>query len=214
MNQMKAVGLAMLAVLITLSSAGSAHATELYNNGSTTMGAGTTLDFSLKAFSSSVIVNTEGGELDKCSESTIRGKITNAGSSTSTTTVEIEEIIDVPSLTPTYPGLTWQKCTFPTVTELGGRLEIHHIAGTSTGTVTADADIRVRINTVFFGECTYIATSGTDLGTISAGEPATFTANAVLERWIGSAFACPTTAKWTASFRSTTPSGVIDIRSS
>jgi hypothetical protein len=200
MKYIKMLGLAAVAAMGLMAFAGSASATELYN-GATTLKAGTVLDFSLKSGSSALLTETGGGTLDTCTGGTVKGKITNAGSSTTTVTGE-------------NTSITWSGCTFPTTTVTLGKLEAHQVAATTNATLTADAEIGVTINTVFFGSCVYGVKAGTDLGLVTAGNPATFTANAVAIKLSGSAFACPETSKWQASYTSTEPAGDLHAEAS
>jgi len=186
--------------LLALVGASTAAATENYS-GATTLGAGTVTDFSLKSGTSASLTETGGSTLDTCTTSTVKMKKTNAGSSTTTVTAETTE-------------LTWGSCTFPTKTVTLGKVETHHIAATTNGTATADAEIGVTINTVFFGSCVYGVSAGTDLGIGTGGNPATFHANAVAKKLTGSAFACPETAKFTATYTSTSPAGDLHTEAS
>jgi len=201
MKHLKALW-AMLTVVAVAAALGAAtaSATELYN-GATTLKSGTVLDFSLKSGTSTALLETGGSTLDTCTGSTIKGKITNAGSSTTTLTGE-------------NTSITWTGCTFPTVTVVLGKFEGHHVTGTTNFTVTADAEIGVTINTVFFGTCIYGAKAVTDLGLVTGGNPATLSINAVTVRLPGSAFACPETAKWFASYTSTEPAGDLHAEAS
>jgi hypothetical protein len=189
----KLVLLAAATSLIVLVAASSASATALYN-GTTSLGVGAELDFSLKFGTSALLVSTEGGELDKCSGSTVRGSITNAGGASATVSGNISE-------------LTWTGCTFPTTTTIKGGLEVHQIGSSTEGTVTSNAEIGVTINTIFFGSCVYGVKSATDLGKITSFSSGTaeFHANAVAVKLSGSNFACPETSKWTGTYVSTTP---------
>ena len=172
---------------------------------------GTVIDFSLKSGTKAKLVTTENEVLDECSTSTVKGDITNTGSSTATVTGTITE-------------LTWGgPCTFPTVTLHKGCLEVHKIAGTSNGTVTSDPcdpvegkeNTEVTINTFFFGSCIYGVAAGKSIGEITEGKyepkkegeptPPHFTANAVATKLSGSNFACPETSKWTATYVLTSP---------
>jgi hypothetical protein len=149
---------------------------------------GTELDFSLKSGTSSALVSTEGESLDTCKGSTAKGKIEK-----------------LEAVTGPIESLTWSSCTFPTTTLTKGKLEVLNIAGTHNGTVKSDGTTEVTINTVFYGTCVYGPTAGVDLGELKEGKPATFVANAVLEKFSGSGFACPKTAKWTAEYTLTEP---------
>jgi hypothetical protein len=203
MKYLKKLGLAASVAVASTAflGAGSASATVLCSTtlstscpAGQTWPANTALDFSIPAGSSANLVDTAGEELDTCSASTVKGKLTNAGSSTETATGPVEE-------------LTWTSCTFPTKTLTLGKLEVHRITGTSNGTVTADGTFEVTINTVFFGSCIYGVTSGVSLGDITEGNPAIFHANAVAEKFSGSNLACPSTSKWTATYTVTSPAG-------
>ena len=196
MKYIKMLGLAAVAAmaLTALFASGTASATELCEETVTPCPEAKrvkTLDLSVVAGTPALLVNTSGEELDKCTGGTVKGKVTVNGSSTTTTTGPVEE-------------LTWANCTWPTSTLKKGSLEIHAIAGTDNGTVTADGEFQVTINTVFFGSCIYGVTSGVDLGELtgSATTPI-FHANAVAEKFSGSAFACPETSKWTATYHVT-----------
>jgi hypothetical protein len=204
MKYLKMLGLALIAAaaLTSFIGASTASATVLYKTTPSlqTLGVGTILDFSLQSGTSASLVTTAGESLDTCTSSTVKGKITNEGSATTTTTGEITE-------------LTWGGCTFPTVTLVKGKLEVHHIAGTTNGLLTADGETTVTINTVFFGSCIYGVTAGTTLGELTGGDPAIFHANAVAKKISGSGFTCPETSKWTATYVSTEPTS-IDVEAS
>ena len=200
MKYIKMLGIAAIAAMGLMAFAGSASATELYN-GATTLKSGTVLDFSLKTGTIAKLTQTNGEVLDECSGSTVKGKITNAGSSTTTVTGE-------------NTSITWSSCTFPTTTVVLGKLEAHHVTGTTNATLTADSEIGVTINTVFFGSCVYGVKAGTDLGLVTGGNPASFGANAVAIKLSGSAFACPETSKWVATYVSTEPAGDLHAEAS
>jgi len=184
MKDLKVFGLAAMAAMALMAfAAGSASATAIYS-GSTKLGSGSAGDFSIPSGKSVVLVNTTSEELDKCSTSTVKGKLSSAA-------------------TGSIEALTWENCTFPTKTITLGKLEVTGGTGT-VGTVKADATIEVTMNTVFFGSCIYGVTAGETVGTVS-GNPATFTASAVVEKFSGSALACPSTGKLTGTYNSTEP---------
>jgi hypothetical protein len=193
MKYTKMLGLAIVAAMALMAFANSAFAAGggLYN-GSTRLGVGATLDFSIPSGTSAVLKDTSGNEIDKCATSTVSGTLENAGSSTVNPTGRID-------------SLTWESCSFPTKTLVPGKLQIEWTSGT-TGTVKSDAQIEVTINTVLFGSCIYGVASGAGLGTLTTNSTttATFDANAVATRF-GSNFACPSTSVWTGAYTSTTP---------
>jgi len=196
MKYLKTLGLAALAAMAVMAfvGAGTASATVL-ENGSTKLGTGTTIDASLTG--SATLTTTEGTVLDTCKAGTVKGKITNAGSSTSTVTGAIEE-------------LTWTECTEPTVTLNKGGLEIHHITGTSNGLVTSipnpdtGAVSEVTINTTIFGSCIFTIPNGAGIGTLTGTTSgfATFHINAVATRKSG---LCPASAIWKGTYLVTEP---------
>lgn len=214
MKYVKMLGLvAMVTALMGLIGVGTASATEVYRHTTgATLGAGTALDFSLESGTSANLTNTKGESLDTCNSSTVKGEITSAGSATTTTT----GVNTYQEGGETKTGITWGGCTFATKTTVPGKLEIHNIKGTENGTLTADSEIGVTINTVFFGSCVYGVTAGTDLGTLTGAKtngaelvPATFHANAVAEKLSGSNFACPETSLWKASYVATSPADLV-----
>ena len=84
-----------------------------------------------------------------------------------------------------------------------GELEIHNISGTENGTVTSiGTTVNVTDNTGV--SCGYV-TSSTDIGTLTAGSPATLDLNsAKIARHSGSIL-CGSTGTWTGSYKVTTP---------
>ena len=193
MKYVKTLGLAAIAAMALMAFLGTAGASATVIECETQPPkAGCEIVLSIKIGGSASLVNTSNEELDTCTSSTVKGVVTNAGSSTTTATGSVEE-------------LTWGSCTFSTKTITAGKLEVHHISGSENGTVTADGTFEITINTVFFGSCIYGVTSGTDIGVLTAGAPGSFDANAVAEKFSGSAFACPSTSKWTATYGVTKP---------
>jgi len=154
--------------------------------------AGTVVD--LSSTGSTVLTDTSGETtLDTCTVSTLKGKTTNTGGTTETVEIGVET-------------LSWEKCTFPTKTLKTADLEVHKIATTSNGTVTAGGTFEVTINTIFFGSCIYGVTKGTSIGDLTEGKPAIFHATkAVAEKFSGSAAACPETSLWTSTYTVTEP---------
>ncbi len=189
MKHIKILGLAAVAAMALMAFASTASATTLTTGAGAKVTTGTTIDFSIPAGGSALLVNTKGEALDTCTESTVKGKTTNEGG----TGVAVKGNVET---------LTWGNCTFTTKTITANGLQVN---GTASGNVSATGTFEVTINTVLFGSCIYGVTSGTSLGTLASG---TFTANAVAERFSGSAFACPETSKWTGSYTATEPAGL------
>ncbi len=216
MKYAKMLALAAVAAgaLMAFIGAGTASATKLC---STTVDpcpagqhvvAGTVLHFTLASGTKALLTETGGEPIDTCSASTVKGTTINTGSSTETVTGHIT-------------ALTWESCTFSTKTIRKGCLEIHKIASTSNGTVTADKCKKaegieegiseVTINTVFFGSCIYGIEAGKSIGDLTEGNPAHFTAKAVAKKLSGSNFACPETANWSATYVLTEPKTTISV---
>ncbi len=199
MKYLKMLGLAVAVAtfLAAILGAGNASATVLCSTTadpcpfSQGVPMNTVFDFSTKEFNLK-FVDTAGESVDECSSSTIKGTISNAGSSTATVTGPIEQF-------------TLGSCTFQTTTLTKGSLEIHRIAGTSNGTVTADGPIEVTINTVLFGSCVFLITSGKSFGDLTEGKPAILHVNVPLDKISGSNFACPPSIVLTGTFTLTEP---------
>lgn len=213
MKYLKMLGLAAVAAaaLMAFVGAGTASAKEgvicstTSNPCNSKWAVNTVLDFSLKSGTSLKLTNAENGEtLKTCTGAgtTIKGTLTANPDATGTATVKLTEIL-------------LKECTFPTTTVPGftGALKVERIAGTSNGTVRADAEIRITTNTVFFGTCIYGVKAGAHLGVITEGkakgagapESEFTTENAAFEKLEGSNFACPPKALWTATFVLTSP---------
>ena len=190
MKYMRILALAApLGVLLALIAAGTSSATVLCSTTANPCPAGqkvpvgTFAKGSLKPGSSGVFTDTEGGMLATCSEAIISGTLEKAGSATET-----------PSGKGGPENVTWGKCTFPMKTIHGGTVEVHHIAGTDNGTVTASG-FETTLNTIFFGSCIYTYGSGTDIGIVTGGTNPSLDVNMVLNKASGSAFACPGTIR-------------------
>ncbi|HEV2858759.1 MAG TPA: hypothetical protein VGW80_10190 [Solirubrobacterales bacterium] len=193
MKHTKMLGLAVMAAmaLMAFAGVGTASATKLcQNNANTTTcsapyASGTVIHANLTG---KATLETSGGTvLDVCGISTVEGKTSNVGSSTETVKGAIT-------------ALTWEECTKETKTITPGELEIHSISGTDNGTLTAK-NTQVTINGLFENEsCIYGAGTGTDLGTVVGGAPATLSISTLVKKQTGSGALCPFEARWTASY--------------
>ena len=206
MKYLKMLGLAVVAAaaLMAFVGAGTASAKEGVLCSTTTnpctskWALKTVLDFSLKSGTSALLVNAEEPTevLDTCKGGTVKGELTANPDATGTATGKNTEI-------------KWETCTWTTTTIAPGALKVERIAGTSNGTVYADAETQVTINIPIFGSCVYGVKAGAHLGKITEGTAATpseFKAeSAPSERLSGSSFACPPKSLWTASYVLTTP---------
>jgi hypothetical protein len=177
-----AAAMALMALAVS-----SASATALYN-GSTILGTGAVLDFSIPSGSSMRLADTVGNTLDTCTTSTIKGKLTSA------VTESVEET-------------TWGSCTFPTKTTLPGKLEYIWAEGTN-GVVKVDTEFKVSINTVLFGECVYGDNVGSFIGSIIKSAATQLLVNWVVKKLSPSNPPCPETAKWIGTYVSTEPASL------
>jgi len=190
MKPMRVLALAVpLAALLGLVVAGTSSATVLCSTTANPCPAGqkvpvgTFAKGSLPSGSSASFTNTQGEQVATCSQAIISGTLENAGSATET-----------PSGKGGPENVTWGGCTFPMKTIHGGTVEVHHIAGTDNGTVTA-SEFETTFNTIFFGSCIYTYGTGTDIGVITGGTKPSLDVNMVLNKASGSAFACPATIR-------------------
>jgi hypothetical protein len=199
MKYLKALGLAAVAamVLTALIGAGSASATVLcktaLKEGCAASGwdypTGTEIDISLVGTTST---SGTGGELlDTCTEGTNRGTTTNTGGSNETVDWNLLEFFS-------------KSCTHTTDTIANGSLEVHWISGGTNGTVTVKGTQATKI--IPGGvSCTYGAgAEGTDLGTLTGGNPATLHVETALPKLAGS-FLCPGDVVWNGSYVVTSP---------
>jgi hypothetical protein len=185
--------LAAVAALAMMALAASASATALKGAGGTALGAGTLIE---GALSKNAVLETISGEkLNECTASSLVGKTSNAGSATET----VKGAINL---------LTWSGCEKATSTLSTGELEIHWISGTTNGTVTGKST-EVTINGIFGSSCVYGTGTGTDLGVLKGGTPATIEISTIVPR-ISGGFLCPTEARWTAAYKVTNP-GTLNV---
>lgn len=107
--------------------------------------------------------------------------------------------------------IKWGGCVSPWANLSAGEFEIHHIAGTSNGTVTARGFETTVLYPIFELDCVYVYGSGIDLGVITGGSPATLHLNVVLPRSGTSSIACPITARFQAEEAFTEPNTPIYV---
>ena len=203
MKYVKMLGLAAVAAMALMAfiGASSASATVLCSeSGKTTncassgkdYAAATTISASLDSGTSAVLKTTGGLIENTCTTSTVEGPTANTGGATETVRGTVEAA-----------KLTFSNCSNTTDVTEGGELEIHWISGTDNGTLTAK---NFAVTQILAGiTCTYTAGTGTDLGTVTGGSPATLDVNAVVNKSAGG-FACPSTAVWVANYTVTSPS--------
>jgi hypothetical protein len=198
MKYLKMLGLvvAAAAALTALIGAGTASATVLCKNNLSTekcsepYPVGTVGTASLATGSSATIETLEGTVLNTCTGSSVKETLKNAGSATTTVTGTIAA-----------SSITWTGCTRAATTLTGGESELHWIAGTDNGTITAKG-FEMKINTPF-GDCVYsLGSTMKDWGTVIGGAPGSLTVNAIVTKISG---LCPNEARITAKYTNTEP---------
>jgi hypothetical protein len=196
MKYLKILGLAAVAAMALMAFASSASATRLYKEAGTHLPIGTEIHATLKTGTSAKLTDTEGHVLDTCTSSTIFGKTTTTGSATET----VKGLVEAKNL---IWGTATTPCSVGTTTTEGGELEIHSIAGTTNGTLTAK-NFKVSINTVLFGTCVFTAGEGTHMGELKGNTTgnATMVVNAIVKKISG---ICNSTGNWVAEYTVTTP---------
>src|SRR4051794_9151163 len=145
MKHLKTLGLLALAMMaLTALDTPSASATELYQRtegGAVTLSKGTKVVVSATG-GTGKFSSTGGSLVGTCTGQGLDGNTSRAGSSTTTVTVAVTSLV-------------WTGCMEPTETSVLGELEIHHIAGTTNGTVIGK-NTAWRLNTTIFEEtCEY-----------------------------------------------------------
>jgi hypothetical protein len=188
MKLSKILGVVAVAALALMAFASTASATTLEKGGVKQTGA-VEIHATLKSGTSALLEDTSGFFANTCTESTVAGK----------TSVFTGTVVSGPITT-----LTFGSCKEnPVEVKKTGSLTVENIAGTTNGTVRS---IGAEVKTPSpFGTltCVTAASPGTDLGTLTgvASGNASLAVNASLN--------CGAiTAKWTATYTVTTPTGL------
>jgi hypothetical protein len=206
MKHLKMLGLAVMAAmaLMAFTGASTASATALCKTNNTPCpiewhyNTGTEIHATLDPGTTAILKTTGGAIENTCSESTVAATTENTGGAEETVKAEVI----VRHTAPVTTDLTFGGCTNTTDVLEGGTLEIHHIAGTMNGTLTAKG---FKVTILLAGvTCIYTAGAGIDLGTLTGGTMATMDVNAVVNKSEGS-FLCPATAIWEAKYTVTKP---------
>jgi len=167
MRYIKMLGLAAVAAaaLMAFVGASTASATVLVGT-SGPLGSGTTINAALEPGTEAVLEAGFGNIA--CGESTVHGTISNAGGAAATVSGPISK-----------GGLTFGACTGDTVSVLKeGTLEIHHIAGTTNGTLTSSgAEVTVINHDTGGTHCIY-RTENTHIGVLTGNKTGTATLHA------------------------------------
>jgi hypothetical protein len=195
MKYVKMLGLAAVAAMALMAfGAGTASATTL-ENGTSPFSHPTIIDASLAA--TATLETTGGTTLVTCTGGTIEGEA-STGSATETVSGSVSTA-----------NLTWSGCSATVDTTQGGELEIHHIAGTSNGTLTGRT-FEVTVNV--FGSCTYGLSNNDTMrhvGTLQGDDhTAKMEISTIVFERTEDKFLCPNEARWTATYHVTTPTGL------
>jgi len=210
MKYVKMLGLAAIAAaaLMAFVGASSASATVLCTVEGTGTPTGTTCPAN-EAYKAETeihavnkgVVKLDGALVIECNKSTIKGNTTSEGSAT--------ETVGGPITT-----LTFEECTCEVKVLKAGSLEVHWInpvdeggkeTGSHNGTLTSSgAEVTVLCKTIFGNVHCIFTTNATDIGTLTGGNPAIATANAILTQAKTDSL-CPSEPRWTATYEVTTP---------
>lgn len=186
------VGLAGMALMSY--DAGMASATVLCKTNANTetcpepYSSGQVIEASLKEETVAVLESPTGGTwtTDRCTGTTLKGKTANAGSSTESVKVVIEELTPI-------------GCSVGTTTVVTGSLEFHWIPETDNATLTGSGTAW-SLYLPPLGTCTYGFGESVDLGTLTGDSPATISINAILPKVGGSTPNCIPELRWTAEY--------------
>jgi hypothetical protein len=128
----------------------------------------------------------------ECSKSALKGETSNEGSAT-------EEV------TGPEGTLTFEECNCEVKVLKAGTVSTGWIAGTNNGTQQASSNESTVSCSTIFGpvHCIY-ATEGTDLGTLTGGNPAKLDASAEIPK-LPTAAICSEKSHWTAEYEVTSP---------
>jgi hypothetical protein len=189
MKYVKMLGLLAVAAAALMAFAGTASATSL----TSPTGTSYTSSISAESEGTTTLHNTSIGVSVSCTESKVAGKVEEhgagkpAGGNVST--------------------LTFTGCGEDSVKVVSkGSLQIHHTSGYNGTLTSSNAAITITdasTNT----SCTY-TTSGTDLGTVSGGSPATLSIDSVTISRTGDSIFCGSKGEWTGSYKVTSPSSL------
>jgi len=204
MKYLKMLGLAVVAAaaFTAFAGAGTASATVLCTTTPPTgthcpsehkLQNGAVLDASVET--TAHLKTTGGTTIATCSGGTVKGEITDTGSTTTTVSGHIDE-------------LTWSGCTTTVHTLANGTLELHaEPEHNDHGTVTSSgSEVTIR----FFGVSCRFRTNNTQIGTLTGGTMGTFDIAATIPEVSGN-FGCPANGVWSGAYTVTEPSGTLHV---
>lgn len=185
------IGGSIIAVLVSLLllGASSASATVLCNESPCEegYGAGTVIEASLSSGTEAAF--NIGFTTAKCTESQLNDKVENPGSES--------EAVSGPITTLSFGGCS---CTVSTLKN--GSLEVSYTSGGNGTLIGKSSEVKMVCSGI---SCTYgTASTGTTLGKVFGGSPATLAVEALLPK-VGGSFLCPSTATFSASYTVSAP---------
>jgi hypothetical protein len=141
-----------------------------------------------------IIESPSGVTYEECPIQTTKGKTTSTGGLGKAVGIQVEV-------------MTWTNCNNPINTLVQGSLEIQYTSG-GNGTVTSKgAEWKWEIYTsggLIRHDCWYTTGTGTQIGTIKGGAPATIQVNVLMKKQAGS-IGCWAETRWTGNYEVTTP---------
>jgi len=188
MKHLKRLGLAAVAAMALMAfvGAGTASATTLIGVGGSVLKAGTTIH----AVNVGTVTFTTEVKNVECTGSTIQGTTSNETG----TTVNI-----------TVSTLTFTGCNCEVKVLKTGTLSIERIGTTSNGTVKSNgAEITESCSTIFGTVHCIVATSGTDLGTLTGGTTATIDISSAQIPYLTTSSLC-SAGRWDATYKIDNP---------
>jgi hypothetical protein len=196
MKYLKLVGLAAVAAMavIGIGGAGSASATVLCKATESPCSESNLIkkgsEITADTEGRTLIEETSGLIIESCTGGALAATISGQGGATETVTIST-----APS------SWTWSGCEAGglSATE-SGQLELQHVAGTDYGTLTGKG-FGIKLTTP---ECTYVSSSGNEVGRITGGTTPKIDVNSVLVKSKG-AFICPPHVIWIATYKITSP---------
>jgi len=151
----------------------------------------------IASVTTSALLKTGGGTtIVTCTGGNVGGKLTDAGSSTTTVKASIQE-------------MTWSGCSTTVHTLAKGTGELHYTSGNNATITSSGAEITVQ----FLGVSCIFKTSSTSIGTFTGGKPATFDVNGTIPQ-SGGGFLCPSSGIASGAYTLTTPSGTLHAATS
>lgn len=181
-----------VAVGALLAFAAPAEATTLTSPAGTLLGPGVTTHIKEKNGKWKIVVQNMETVMVECNKFTVHMDTTNQGSTVETIDIDVTQ-------------LKQEECTRTTTTLKPGTIEIHKVLFSPNATMTWKGQ-EITVNTIF-GSCVWGTGTGTNLGTLVGGSPATVNLEGTLLKVSGSAL-CPSSVTLTAEYEMTSPTSL------